>query len=365
MKTLFGGIYDGLPVVVTGHTGFKGSWLSLWLERLGARVTGYARRPHTEPNHFGLLDLSADSEIGELLDLGHLCDTVAKASPRIIFHLAAQPLVRDSYTNPVETYGTNVMGTLNVLEAARRCGSVRAVVAITTDKVYHNNEWEWGYRETDRLGGYDPYSASKACAETLLASYRDSFWNLRDHGASHNTLLASVRAGNVIGGGDWSKDRLIPDIMKACAAGEAVRIRNPGAIRPWQHVLECLSGYLMVGRRLLEEDLSFADAFNFGPADTDALSVGEIADMVKRRWYTARFTFPEGQTGPHEARFLKLDCSRARARLGWKPVWSVDQAVERTVVWYRDYYEEGRVQSEEDLAHYITEAASRGVPWAA
>lgn len=359
----FGGRYEGLPVVVTGHTGFKGSWLTMWLERLGARVTGYARPPHTEPSHFELIEMKGESVFGELLDTDCLCETMAKAAPGIVFHLAAQPLVRDSYADPLETYNTNVIGTLNVLEAARRCGTVRAVVAITTDKVYHNNEWEWGYRETDRLGGYDPYSASKACAEMALASYRSSFWNPCDYGSAHTTLLGSVRAGNVIGGGDWSRDRLIPDIMRSCAAGEPVSIRNPRSIRPWQHVLECLSGYLMVGRRLLEGDVSFADAFNFGPAETDAVSVAEIADRVKHHWDTARFSYPDGPTGPHEAGFLKLDCSRARSRLGWEPVWNVDQAVERTVVWYRDYYEEGRVHSGEDLTHYIAEAASRGGAW--
>lgn len=363
MSELFNGTYRNRRVLVTGHTGFKGSWLALWLGRLGARVTGYARAPSTEPSHFPLLNLDARSVIGDLLDLEELTNTVQQAAPEIIFHLAAQPLVRDSYDDPIETYKSNVIGTLQVCEAARRCTSVRAVVAITTDKVYRNNEWEWGYRETDRLGGYDPYASSKACAEILLSSFRDSYWNVDDYGRSHNVLLASVRAGNVIGGGDWSKDRLIPDIMKATTAGEKTLIRNPAAIRPWQHVLECLSGYLMVGRRLLDGNTSFASAFNFGPADTDAVEVGTIAEMVQCHWPKARFTMHSKPTGPHEARYLKLDCSRARTMLHWKPVWHVEQAIERTVKWYRRFYEQNEACSVEDLDAFVGDARNRGLIW--
>lgn len=365
MRETFHGVYRDCPVFLTGHTGFKGSWLSLWLSRLGAEVTGYARAPVTEPNHFGLLDTGIRSVIGDVLDQQVLGRAMDEAQPAVVFHFAAQPLVRLSYEDPVETYRTNVLGTLNVCEAARRCASVRAVVAVTTDKVYENREWEWGYRETDRLGGFDPYSASKACAEILLAGYRDSFWNVRKHGSEHHVLLATVRAGNVIGGGDWSADRLIPDIMKATAAGETTTIRNPSSTRPWQHVLDCLSGYLMVGEKLLDGNSAFASSFNFGPADCDVVAVGGIADMVSAHWPAARFALADSPSGPHEARCLKLDCSRAAAALGWEPVWHVEQAIARTVGWYRRFYEHGAVGSGGDLERYIDDAREGGARWTA
>jgi CDP-glucose 4,6-dehydratase len=363
MNGLFDNIYNERKVLVTGHTGFKGSWLALWLTELGAKVIGYARIPPTEPNHFGLLGLPIHSVTGDLLDLDLLQKTMHTAEPEIIFHLAAQPIVRESYRDPIETYNSNVIGTLHVCEAARKCPSVKAVVAITTDKVYDNREWDWGYREADRLGGFDPYSSSKACAEILLASYRNSFWPPRRYGTDHQVLLASVRAGNVIGGGDWAKDRLIPDIMKSCAAKTPALIRNPSAIRPWQHVLECLSGYLMVGMRLLWGDASFATAFNFGPADSDAVPVEEIVKMTGCHWPTARFDI-QSTGGPHEARFLRLDCSKARAMLQWKPVWQIPQAIERTVTWYRDYYERGTIDSMKDIKLFTADARKGGLSWA-
>ncbi|MBD3243634.1 MAG: CDP-glucose 4,6-dehydratase [Chitinivibrionales bacterium] len=365
MTNTFGGIYNGRSVFLTGHTGFKGSWLALWLGKLGAHVTGYARAPSTDPNHISLLDTGIESVIGDIASLEQVSAALQKAQPEIVFHLAAQPLVRLSYEDPVETYTTNLLGTLHVLESARHCSSVRAVVVITTDKVYHNNEWNWGYRENDRLGGFDPYSSSKACAEICIAGFRDSYWPIDKYGSSHRVLLASVRAGNVIGGGDWSKDRLIPDIMKATAAGLPTAIRNPRSTRPWQHVLECLSGYLMVGEKLLSGDTTCASAFNFGPADSDAIPVDTIARMIMQHWPAARFTMPEGPSGPHEAQYLKLDCSRARAMLRWEPVWQLQQALERAVTWYRDFYEQNRVNTLHDLELFCADAQAKGVPWSA
>ena len=364
MQQTFEGIYNGKNVFVTGHTGFKGSWLALWLTRLGANVTGYSRAPNTDPDHFSLLKLDMRSVIGELLDIDLLTKTMQAAAPEIVFHLAAQPLVRDSYDDPVETYNSNVIGSLHVCEAARRCPSVRAVVAITTDKVYENYEWERGYREDDRLGGYDPYSSSKACAEILYSSYRNSFWNVAEYGKSHDVLLTAVRAGNVIGGGDWSKDRLIPDIVKATAKGERTVIRNPSATRPWQHVLECLSGYLLVGSRLLKGEKQFASAFNFGPPDTDELPVRAVCDMVSRHWPKADFEYPQLSGQPHEAGLLKLDCAKAHAQLQWQPMWESETAIAKTVDWYRNYYQDGAVGSSDDLEEYVSLAKQRGAVWA-
>lgn len=364
MENAFKGIYGGRNVFVTGHTGFKGSWLSLWLQQMGAQVCGYAREPNTEPSHFELLGLGMDSVIGELADLPALTRAMQAAEPEIVFHLAAQALVRDAYDDPVETYSSNVMGTLNVLEAARQTPSVRAMVMVTTDKVYENREWTWGYRENDRLGGYDPYSSSKACAEILCASYRNSFWPLSGYGKDHRVLMSTARGGNVIGGGDWSKDRLIPDVAKATAAGDATVIRNPQSTRPWQHVLDCLSGYLLVGQGLLEERVDFADAYNFGPSHFDNLPVSDVAERTRAAWPKAAFEFPELKGQPHEAGLLQLDCAKARSRLSWVPVWDAEQAIKTTVSWYRDYYEQAQVRSLEDLQTYVGEAKDKSSVWA-
>jgi len=361
---LFGNVYHNKRVLITGHTGFKGSWLALWLERMGARVVGIARAPATEPSHYELLGLGAKSFLTDIRNADSLARIVALARPEIVFHLAAQPLVRRSYRDPSETYATNVIGTLNVCEACRACNSVRAIVAITTDKVYENPDSGAAFKETDPLGGYDPYSASKACAEILLASYRRSYFNPVSYGTDHHTLLASVRAGNVIGGGDWSEDRLLPDIMKAVGAGEPVILRNPQAVRPWQHVLECLSGYLLVGQRLYEGDPACARPFNFGPKLGDTLQVREIVERVRTQWPALASEERPDPAAPHEAAYLRLSCTAARTVLHWEPVWNIDTALRVTADWYREFYERKAVYSIEQLNRYIEEAREAGAVWA-
>lgn len=321
-------IWRGRRVLVTGHTGFKGSWLSLWLHELGAEVTGLALPP-TEPS------LYSQARIGELLhsiegdirDPSVVLDAVSEARPEVIFHLAAQPLVRLSYEQPAETFATNVQGTVHVLDACRQIPNVKAIVCVTSDKCYENREWVWPYRETDPMGGYDPYSASKGAAEIIIASYRRSFFE-------NGPLLASVRAGNVIGGGDWAPDRLIPDIVRAILADQDVEIRSPGAIRPWQHVLEALSGYMMIAGRLLRGESAIADGWNFGPADDDSRSVGWIVERMLATWGQGRVSASQGSQ-PHEANLLRLDCSKARRELGWKPTWRLKTTIEQIVDWHR------------------------------
>ncbi|MDF2924155.1 MAG: rfbG 1 [Paenibacillaceae bacterium] len=329
-------------VLVTGHTGFKGSWLSLWLESLGARVTGYALPPAGSPNLFELCELerSIPTVYGDIRNRSLLLQTIRDAQPEIVFHLAAQPLVRYSYVNPAETYEVNVMGTVNLLESVREAAAegagIRAVVNVTTDKCYDNKEWVWGYRENDRLGGFDPYSNSKACAELVTSSYRSSYFPPGKH-AAHGLGLATARAGNVIGGGDWSEDRIIPDCVRALFTGSKPAIRNPAAIRPWQHVLEPLRGYLLLAQSLAEEGGRFAEAWNFGPGDEDVKSVEWLVRKIGTCW--GRQDFYECATGghPHEAQSLRLDSSKARQALGWLPVWDVKQAVEQTAAWYQAY----------------------------
>ena len=342
--------YRGQRVFVTGHTGFKGAWLSKWLAGAGARVTGYALAPATEPNLFTLAGVHRamhKHHIGDVRDAARVQEAMRAAEPEIVFHLAAQPLVRESYRTPVDTWSTNVMGTVNVLEAVRANPSVRAVVVITTDKCYDNREWLWGYRETDPLGGHDPYSASKAGAELVVASYRKSFL------APTGQHVASARAGNVIGGGDWSDDRLIPDAARAAAAGQALRIRHPAATRPWQHVLESLHGYLLLGTRLLGDDgAAFADAFNFGPAASDNRPVQAVLEGLQRHWPQLRWEVDAAMraASPHEAGYLYLDSSKAMRTLGWQPRWTLDRALQETADWYR------LVQATPDRAADITEA---------
>jgi CDP-glucose 4,6-dehydratase len=363
MKKLFGGIYEGKKVLVTGHTGFKGSWLSLWLDKMGAEVTGFSLKPPTEPNHFDCLGLTIKTVLGDIIHGSFLTMAMKDIQPEIVFHLAAQPLVRTSYANPVGTYAANVMGTLNVCEACRATDSVRAIVAITTDKVYVNREWWWGYREVDELGGYDPYSSSKACTDILLSSYRQSFFNPAEYGISHNVLLAATRAGNVIGGGDWAKDRLFPDIARAAGYGETLAIRSPKATRPWQHVLECLSGYLMVGQKLLEGKKEFGTAFNFGPPAEDVLPVETIITRVQKEWPAVKYRCEIPAHQPHEAGELTLDCAKAHGMLGWFPVWKFDIACERTIRWYRGFYGEKKIVSNEDLETFINDATAKGALW--
>lgn len=322
-------------VFVTGHTGFKGSWLSLWLEQLGADVCGVALDPPTDPSLFKEAKVSKGmrSEIADIRDLERMKAIVQEHRPEVVFHLAAQPLVRKSYEDPVGTYATNVMGTANLLESVRGCDSIRAVVVITTDKCYENKEWVWPYRETDRLGGYDPYSNSKACAELVVSAYRSSFFNPADY-SQHGVAIASARAGNVIGGGDWAEDRLVPDIMRAFAAKEVLKIRNPYAVRPWQHVLEPLSGYVKLAERLIEVGARYGDPWNFGPEYADAKSVEWIVRQLAEEWGKDARWQVDGQTHPHEAQTLKLDWSKAARDLNWRPVLPLRKSLRLTSDWY-------------------------------
>ncbi len=352
MKKLFGSIYKNKTVLVTGHTGFKGSWLCLWLKEMGANIVGYSLEAPTTPNHFELLNLNIISIIGDIRDMDKLNKVMQEHKPDIVFHLAAQALVRESYANPIETYETNVMGTLKVLEACKNA-DVKAIVNITSDKAYENKEWVWGYREDDPMGGYDPYSSSKGCADVLATSYRNSYFNLDEHGKTHQTLLATCRAGNVIGGGDWAKDRLITDIMLSVSQGKKVTIRNPHATRPWQHVLEPLSGYLLVGQKLLEGKKEFATAWNFGPSDEGTITVEAVIHNVKKYWDKIDYEINQDNNQPHEANLLKLDCSKAHTYLQWKPVWSSEKTFEMTVEWYKGFYDNKQVLSIHQLGEYI------------
>ena len=341
--------WPGKKVFLTGHTGFKGSWLTVWLQAMGAKVSGYALAPNTNPNLFDeaqVLGLCEHSCIGDIRDLASLRQAMNQATPDIVIHMAAQPLVRYSYENPLETYETNVMGTANLLEAVRACSSVRAVVIVTTDKCYENIEQDRGYRENEPMGGYDPYSSSKGCAELVTAAYRQSFFSPADY-SKHQVAIASARAGNVIGGGDWSTDRLIPDAITAFEKKIPLIIRNPLAIRPWQHVLEPLSGYLVLAQSLYEQGAAFNGAWNFGPQDGDARTVQEditlfIAQWKQRMGETASWQ-QDHQFQPHEAHLLKLDCSKASQYLNWKAKWSLEAAVDAIVQWHQAF------QNKEDL----------------
>lgn len=355
----FDDIYCGRKVLLTGHTGFKGSWLATWLASMGAQVTGLALPPYGLPNHWDLLGTPAKDLRGDIRDLSVVQAAFEQAQPEIVFHLAAQALVRRSYRDPLESWSTNVMGTANVLELCRRTPSVRAVVVITTDKVYANNEWPWGYRENDRLGGHDPYSASKAACEQLADSYRKSFW--REDGAP---LMATARAGNVIGGGDWSEDRLIPDLVRAVQAGTPLEIRSPQATRPWQHVLECLSGYLLLGQRLLEERRAFAEAWNFGPVPEDNRTVAEVLTALQRFWPELAWNVSAAPQ-PHEANLLYLDCAKSRSSLQWAPVWSLEEGIAMTADWYCKHHATGDASTSDQLQHYLESARSAGRAWIA
>lgn len=333
--------WQGKTVFMTGHTGFKGSWLSLWLHRLGAKVYGYSLPAPTNPSLFHLARINhcVSGTTGDIRDLKHLADTLTEVQPDIVFHLAAQPLVRESYVTPIDTFSTNVMGTANVLEAVRGVPSVRAVVVVTSDKCYENREWLWGYREDDPMGGHDPYSASKGASELVVASYRRSFF---EQNADTQAGIASVRAGNVIGGGDFAQDRLIPDFIRAIERKEAITIRNPHAIRPWQFVLEPLSGYLSVAQRLYEEPQEYAEGWNFGPADTDTQTVSQICAVFnhalqKQGNSTVDVELTPQRQQPHEAVHLRLDISKARQRLDWIPKLELHTALELTATWYGSY----------------------------
>ena len=321
-------------VFLTGHTGFKGSWLSLWLQSLGAEVTGYALQPPSDPSLFETARVGEGmkSVIADIRDLPTLQQAMHAARPEIVIHMAAQPLVRLSYQNPVETYATNVMGTVHLLEAVRNTPGVKAVVNITTDKCYENREWVWGYRENEPMGGYDPYSNSKGCAELVSAAFRSSFFNANAY-AQHGVAIATVRAGNVIGGGDWAQDRLIPDILSAFETSQPARIRNPHAIRPWQHVLEPLRGYLTLAERLYPHGPEYAEGWNFGPNDEDAKPVGWIVEQMAALWGQGAGWKIDAGEHPHEAAYLKLDISKARSRLNWHPALNLKQALQLIVDW--------------------------------
>ncbi len=363
MQNLFSGIYKDKTVLVTGHTGFKGSWLVYWLNQMGAKVVGYSLEAPTIPNHIELLNFDIISIIGNIRDLDKLNQTFETYKPDIVFHLAAQPLVRLSYENPIETYETNVIGTLKVFEACRKA-DVKAIVNITSDKAYENKEWIWGYRENDPMGGYDPYSSSKGCADILASSYRNSYFNISDYKTKHNTLLSSCRAGNVIGGGDWAKDRLITDIMISVSQDKKVSIRNPYATRPWQHVLEPLSGYLHIGQKLLEEKKEFGDAWNFGPSDEGSITVEQVVRNIKKYWDKIDYEINSDPNQLHEANLLKLDCSKAYILLKWKDVWDSVTTFEKTVKWYKAYYEEDRnVLTKDDLENYVKDARNKNIEW--
>ena len=330
--------WRGRKVFITGHTGFKGGWLCLWLQSLGAEITGFSLEPPTSPSLFEVARVGQgmSSIIGDIRDGEVLSRAMNEARPEVVIHMAAQPLVRYSYDHPVETYSTNVMGTVHLLEAVRAVGTVRSVEVVTSDKCYENKEWVWGYRENEPMGGYDPYSNSKGCSELVVSSYRSSYFNPAAY-EKHGVALASARAGNVIGGGDWAGDRLIPDMLRAVEAGRPVVIRNPHAIRPWQHVLEPLKGYLLLAEKLYEKGTELAEGWNFGPNDEDAKPVGWIVGKMTDQWGDGASWVLDGQEHLHEAHFLKLDCSKAQSRLGWRPRWSIEQAIEKIIVWHRAY----------------------------
>ena len=330
--------WAGKRVFLTGHTGFKGSWLSLWLQSMGANVTGFALLPPTTPSLFEVAHVAdgMQSIMGDVRNLASLQKAMDDAKPEIVIHMAAQALVRHSYNNPVETYSTNVMGTVHLLEAVRGTPSVKAVVNVTSDKCYENREWVWGYREDEPMGGFDPYSNSKGCAELVTSAYRNSYFHPEKY-KEHGVALATSRAGNVIGGGDWAEDRLIPDVMRAIAQGRPVRIRNPHSTRPWQHVLEPLSGYLLLTQGLFEQGSAFAEGWNFGPNDDDTRPVSWVLEQLIQSWGDGVSWSLDGGEHPHESHCLKLDCAKAKSRLGWQPKWHLEVALDKVVDWQKQY----------------------------
>ncbi len=351
------GFWHGKRVLITGHTGFKGGWLSLWLQSLGAELQGLALSPPTTPSLFVEANVAAGmaSTLGDIRDYDTVRACMLAFKPEIVIHMAAQPLVRLSYTEPVATYATNVMGTVHVLEAARHAGSVRAIVNVTTDKCYENREWVWGYREDEPMGGYDPYSNSKGCSELVTSAYRRSFFQ-------HSGIaLGSARAGNVIGGGDWAADRLVPDILRAFERGEPVVIRNPNATRPWQHVLEPLSGYLALAERLYTGGQIWAEGWNFGPLDDDAKPVQWIVERLVHDWGRSASWCLDGGDHPHEAHYLKLDISKARQRLGWQPRWNLATALQRITRWQQAWlaHDDMRALCLQQISQYTQHQTSK------
>lgn len=354
---MFRNRFAGKRVLVTGHSGFKGSWLSLWLQQLGAEVIGFALEPDTNPSHWDLLRLSCSHSFADIRDENALVSFIKGVSPDLVFHLAAQPLVRASYENPTDTWSANVMGTINLLNACRDIDGLAGIIVVTTDKVYENLELGLPFKEGDALGGNDPYSASKAACELVVQSFRKSFFK------SNKTLIASVRAGNVIGGGDWAKDRLIPDIVLASNSEKPVKIRYPSAVRPWQHVLDSLSGYLCLAQTMLEGDSNVEGAWNFGPDSDQNYSVKDMLSVMTKYWPDLRWLV-EQEEERHEALLLKLNCNKARESLNWRPVWQFEETVMHTALWYQHYYKHEEVLSVQQLKQYQEDAKSRGVFWA-
>tara|TARA_B100000579_G_scaffold424358_1_gene428679 strand:- start:41 stop:1120 length:1080 start_codon:yes stop_codon:yes gene_type:complete len=357
---LFGGVYNSRRVLVTGHTGFKGSWLCKWLEFLGAETAGYSLAPITNPNHFELSNLKVKSYIHDIRDYDLLRKVMGDFKPEFVFHLAAQPSVLESYNNPLDTYSTNVMGCANVLEATRHTDTVKSVVVVTTDKVYRNHEWNYGYRENDELGGHDPYSASKASTELVAESYRKSF-SANDADAP---LIASARAGNVIGGGDWTENRIIKDAVMAASKDKKLLIRNPNSSRPWQHVLEPLSGYLLLGQHLYQRNFDIVGSWNFGPALNSNLTVKELVRLMSEEWDKVVGDCHINSQARHEAQSLMIDSTKARSTLGWNPVWDIKKTVQYTMEWYRTYFEENFVITDKQIKKYLTEAKENKSIWA-
>jgi CDP-glucose 4,6-dehydratase len=338
MDQIFDGFYKNKKVLITGHTGFKGSWLCLLLNELGADVYGYALPPKSKPNLFSEAQINkiVTSYTGDIRDFENLKDVLNQTQPEIIIHMAAQAMVMESYKNPRETFEINIMGTVNLLEAVRTTKCVKAIINVTTDKCYENKEWHWGYRENEPMGGYDPYSNSKGCSELVTSSFRSSFFNSSKY-ADHGVAVASARAGNVIGGGDWSDDRLIPDFIRAMSNGQNVKIRSPHAIRPWQHVLEPLSGYLSLAVKLFSQGPNYAEGWNFGPDEGDAQNVEWITKTICKLWGDGATYCIDKNPHPHEANYLKLDCSKAKAELGWAPKWNIESALSSIVNWHKAY----------------------------
>lgn len=360
LNHLFGSVYANRRVLITGHTGFKGSWLALWLQSLGANVAGLALDPDTDPSHWELLGLDhvADYRV-DLRNAAGVNEVFELHRPEMVFHLAAQPLVRRSYKDPISTFDINVMGLVNVYEAIRKCPSVRVIVNATTDKVYEDRRTEAGYNEGDPLGGHDPYSSSKACAEIVSACYRKSFF--RHPSDTHAPRLATARAGNVIGGGDWAEDRLVPDLVRAAISENPLKIRHPESIRPWQHVLEPLSAYLRLGQKMLDEN-EYASAWNFGPNRADERSVSDLVSLLSKTWPELSIE-TDSHGHPHEAAVLRLNCEKAKQMLAWQPVWNLETAAEKTGVWYRQYHGTGQINSSADLKTYVEDAGKLGLAW--
>lgn len=363
VTSLFGGIYRDKKVLVTGHTGFKGSWLVRWLKLLGAEVHGIALDPPSQPNHYQLLNNTVSSTILDITHKEEFERAVMEIQPEIIFHLAAQALVRYSYDHPYETYLSNVMGTVNVLDVSRKLPGLKAVVIITSDKCYENREWSWGYRENDPMGGFDPYSSSKGCAELVTAAFRRSYFPNEKFGNEHHVLVASARAGNVIGGGDWAADRIVPDIIKSITENRSLYIRYPQATRPWQHVLEPLSGYLLLGWRLLEGKSAFATGWNFGPDLSSNLPVIDLVKQAQLVWSDLKYEV-DATPQLHEAASLMLDSSMARKKLPWVPLWNFETTIQHTIQWYKSYYTASKMLTDYNIFEYIESAQAKSAVWA-